>query len=186
MKRERALNIGLVVCIAVLTIVLMSIVVAPNFSANPSAALVVYGKVNVVHIRDGQVLMNVTSRNLITNAGKDFIARQLGSTSPAPNGANYIALSTDSTTPSASDTTLPGEITYGGLARSQGTYSHEDGTNTFTIQKTFTATTSFTGVQKAGLFTAPTGGTMLAVNTFTPINLQNGDQLQITWTITIT
>jgi len=185
MRKEKALTIGLAVCVAALALVLVNIVAATNVTVTPSSSLSVSGQVRVTVVRDGKIIFDETNHNLITNAGKDFIAQQVGSTSPATNGANYIALSADSTTPSASDTTLTGEITSGGLARAQGTYSHTAGTNTFTIQKTFTATASFTGVQKSGLFTASTSGTLVAENTFSPVNLISGDQLQITWTITI-
>ncbi|MEM3734838.1 MAG: hypothetical protein QW158_07840 [Nitrososphaerales archaeon] len=185
MDRSRLIAVSLTVVLA-LTLSAFAFAAHPNSNmASTSLNLNVKGEVTVVHIRDGVVLFKETSSNLITNAGKDFIAQQLGSTSPASNGANYIALSTDSTTPSASDTTLAGEITTGGLQRQQGTYSHTAGTNTFTVQKTFTASASFTGVQKAGLFTASAGGTMMAENTFSAVNLISGDQLQITWTITI-
>jgi hypothetical protein len=144
-----------------------------------------HGYVTVSVTRDGQEIYRHEDHNLITNAGKDFISTQIGSTTPGANGANFIALSSDTTAPAAGDTTLTGEITGGGLARAQGTYAHTTGTNTFTITKTFTATASHTAVQKAGLFTASSGGTMMAENTFTSVTLASNDQLTITWTITL-
>jgi hypothetical protein len=145
-----------------------------------------HGYVVVSVVRGGQEIYHSEDHNLITNGGKDFISAQIGSTSPGTNGANYIALTTDSTSPAATDTTLASEITTGGLARAQGAYAHTTGTNTFTVSKTFTASSSFTGVQKAGLFTASSSGTMLAETTFTSVNLNSGDTLTITWTITLT
>jgi hypothetical protein len=143
------------------------------------------GYVAVSIIRDGQEIYHYESHNLITNAGKDFIAAQVGSTSPGTNGANYIALSSNSAAPAATDTSLTGEINTNGLNRAQGTYSHTAGTNTFTVSKTFTATGTVTDVQKTGLFTASSGGTMVAENTFATADLISGDQLTVTWTITI-
>lgn len=143
------------------------------------------GYVVVSVIRDGKEIYHYEDHNLITDAGKDFISNQIGSTSPGSNGANYIALSTDSTAPDAGDTTLTGEISGSGLDRVQGTYSHTAGENTFTIQNLFTATGAVNGIQKTGLFTAASGGTMVAENTFSSVNLISDDQLTVTWTITI-
>ena len=145
----------------------------------------VKGYVTVSVVRGESEIYHYADHNLITDAGRDFISAQLGSTAPSSAGANYIGLSTDSTAPSASDTSLAGELTGNGLDRAQGAYSHTVGTNSFTIVEAFTATGTVSGVQKAGLFTAASGGTMLAENTFSSVNLISGDQLTITWTITI-
>ena len=139
-----------------------------------------------VHDRAGHLVYSQITHNLITNAGKDFISAQIGSTTPGVNGANYIALTTDTAAANAADTTLTSEISTGGLVRAQGTYAHTTGTNTYTISKTFTASATFTGVDKAGLFTASSSGTMLAESTFSSVNLVSGDTLAITWTVTLT
>jgi hypothetical protein len=144
-----------------------------------------HGYVVVTVDREGQEIYRYENHNLITNAGKDFISAQIGSTSPGSNGANYIALTTNAAAPAATDTTLTGEITTGGLQRQQGVYAHTNGQSTFTISKTFTANATQTNVQKAGLFTASSGGTMMAENTFSPVSLAANDQLTITWTITL-
>jgi len=145
-----------------------------------------HGYVTVSVVRDGQEIYHHEDHNVITDAGKDFISAQLGSTSPGTNGANYIALSSDTGGADAADTTLAAEITTGGLARSQGDYAHTGGEDTFTVTETFTASATHTDVQLAGLFTASSAGTMMAENTFTSVSLANGDQLTITWTITLT
>ncbi|MHB8546426.1 MAG: hypothetical protein ACYDAJ_06635 [Nitrosotalea sp.] len=141
-----------------------------------------------ITVRDlhGGIVSTQTTHNLITNAGKDFISAQIGSTASSTNGANYIALTTDNISPAAGDTTLASEITTGGLARAQGVYAHTGGTNTYTISKTFTASTSFTGVDKAGLFTTPSVGMMFAESAFSSVNLVSGDTISITWTVTLT
>ncbi|MGH9878456.1 MAG: hypothetical protein ACRD5H_12535, partial [Nitrososphaerales archaeon] len=145
----------------------------------------VSGHVVVSVMRQGNEVYRFEDHNLITNAGKDFISAQIGSTSAASNGANYIALSSDSTAPAATDTSLAGEISGNGLDRAQGTYSHTPGTDTYTVQRAFTATGAVSNIQKTGLFTAPFGGTMMAENTFSSVSLISGDQLTVTWTITI-
>lgn len=143
------------------------------------------GYVVVSVVRQNIEIYHYEDHNLITNAGLDFISAQIGSTSTGSNGANYIALSSDTTAPAATDTTLSGEISGSGLDRAQGTYSHTAGTNTFTVQKIFTASGTVSAIQKTGLFTASSGGTMMAENTFSSVNLISGDQLTLTWTITI-
>lgn len=147
----------------------------------------VKGWVQVKVVRDGQVIYYHEGHNLITNAGKDAIAKQIGSTSPWTNGANYIALSSNTGTPDATWTSIPDEISTGGLGRAQGTYSHTNGTTgyTFTVQKEFIASDTHTGVRLAGLLFGPNGGTLLAANTFSSVNLISGDHLTVTWTITI-
>jgi len=101
------------------------------------------------------------------------------------------------------------EITTGGLARSTtSTYTQAvsytagsgatKGSITYSSAQTFTVSTgfSFTAVQKAGLFNgvyntnsgALTGtsiSSLVAENTFTPVDLNAGDQIAITWRITL-
>lgn len=171
------------------------------------------------------------STNVITDVGLHVIQRLIGGQSnwqwSASEGGNnlyyavagirYIALSTDDTGVDAShsswqpvDGSYPSdvEITGGGLARKQGTYTGatsytpgaggSKGSLTFTISTVFTvdAGQSFTGVQKAGLFSGVyntnDGSTsslrisaLVAENTFDPVNLSGGDSISITWRITI-
>jgi hypothetical protein len=186
-KPNKSLLIGAVPGVALA--VMMAFVVPGSVLAGAQNVtkdgLAAHGYVVVSVTREGQEIYHNEDHNLITNAGKDFIAAQLGSTSAATNGANYIALTTNSTAPAATDTTLGGEITGSGLARAQGAYSHTSGTATYTVSNTFTATGTVNNVQKAGLFTASSAGTMMAENTFTAVSLAANDQLTITWTITL-
>src|SRR5206468_4365104 len=120
-----------------------------------SEAMKPTGYVTVSVVRDGNEIYHSEQHNLITNAGMDFIAKQLGDTlGLGINGANYIALTTDSTAPAATDTTLTSELTTNGLARTQGTYAHTPGTDHWTASKPFTAHCLATRVQDAGLLTA--------------------------------
>ncbi len=124
--------------------------------------------------------------NLLTDAGRDFLHLQgYETTGLGANGGNYIALTDDAGAPADGDTTLASEITTGGLGRTIGTVAHTPGENTSTVAKTFTASAAHTAVQKSGLFTASTAGTLVHEATFSAVNLQNNDQLQVTWTITL-
>ncbi|HXG06172.1 MAG TPA: hypothetical protein VNI77_02465, partial [Nitrososphaera sp.] len=138
--------------------------------------------------RDGNEIYHYEDHNLITEDGVEFLFKQVFQTPTTGTNATWIALTTSSASPDDDDASLPSEITAGGLQRALGTVSgvptgsnHND--DNLVISKTFTASQSFTGVQRAGLFTASSGGTMFATNTFSSVNLASGDQLTITWTI---
>ena len=124
------------------------------------------------------------SDNLITNPGRIFIHTQCyGTTGLGANGLNYIALSNDSVTETATSTVLSNEITTNGLARAQGTVTLPTGAGTATtIAYTWTASNS-QSAQKAALFTAGSGGTMNHVLAFTQRALINTDQMLLTYTI---
>jgi hypothetical protein len=124
--------------------------------------------------------------NLLTNGGRDFVHNQVyTNTSAGTRGCGFIGVSADAGAPSAGDTTLTGEISSGGMTRVDATTkTHTNGTNTTTIQHTFTATALQTALVKAALFNAVSSGTMVHENTFTSVTLQINDTLQLTWTIT--
>lgn len=125
--------------------------------------------------------------NLLTNGGRDFIhAQAYRNTSAGTEGSRYIAVSNDSGSPAAGDTTLTGEISTNGLARAAATTNtHTNGTNTSVLGITFTATGAHSNVQKSALFNQASTGTMTHENTFTPVTLATDDQLQISWTLTL-
>lgn len=124
--------------------------------------------------------------NVITNAGRVFLHTQGYGTSPGGNGLNYIALSNDTLTETASSTTLSTEIAANGLSRAQGTVTLPTGAgNQTTVAKTFTCATAPQAAQKAALFTASSAGTMNHALAFTQRSLQIGDTLAVTFTITL-
>jgi len=125
-----------------------------------------------------------TDHNLRTNAGADWQAAVMGTTSAQPASCNYIAVSNDATAPAATDTTLASEIAANGLSRAQGTYAHTNGTSSYTIQKVFSATGTQAS-QKTALFNASSAGTMCFENTYTQVTVNNGDTLTVTWTVNI-
>lgn len=125
--------------------------------------------------------------NVKTTAGIDYtFLKTYGTTSNANEGLNYIGLSNDTVTETTASTTLSTEIAANGLSRAIGAYAHSAGASTATITKTFTCTTAPQAAQKAALFTATSAGTMHHVLSFTQRSLQVGDQLAVTFTITLT
>ena len=139
--------------------------------------------VEIVRVDGTREILAENKPNLLTNSGRDWIHGQVYNTGTT-NQAKYIGLTTDAGAANAADTTLTGEISTNGLTRVAGTPSHSGGTNTTTITAAFTAAGSFTAVQKTALFTQVSGGTMVHENTFTSVNMQSGDVLNVTWTIT--
>lgn len=144
---------------------------------------------------DGTVeIVEQDSDNVHNTGGVDFLhyqgytATTTGSTSSittATIGSNYMAVTSDSVAPSASDTSLTAEISTNGLQRAQcTTRSHTVSTNVTTLSITFTATGSFTAVQKGALFNASSSGVMNHEFAFASTNLNSGDQLTITVTVT--
>jgi hypothetical protein len=124
--------------------------------------------------------------NLITNAGRDVMHTFGYVTTGADQEVfQYVALSNTTLTETVTSTTLNGEIAANGLQRAQGTPAHTTGTNTSTITKTFTCGTAPQAAQKAALFDDTVNGDMNHVLAFTQRSLQIGDQLQITFTITV-
>jgi hypothetical protein len=126
--------------------------------------------------------------NLRTTGGADWQAAVMGGSSPAV--AAYIALTNDSAAAAAGDCaagstacTLASEITTNGLARHVATYSHTNGTNTWALTYTWTATGT-QSVQKAGMFNASSSGTMIFETNFTQVNLVSTDTFAATWTVT--
>lgn len=123
---------------------------------------------------------------MLTNAGKDVVAAAVGAV------AKYIALTANSTSPSATDTTLTGEITTGGggLVRAVGAYAHTNGTSTYTMSKTFTANGSDSlpvTIAKMGVFDASSGGNMPfeTLLSATATLSASGDNTTVTQTVTL-
>lgn len=122
--------------------------------------------------------------NLITTVGVSGIAARInGSGSPA--AYTYIALGTGTTGAADSDTQLEAEITTSGGARASATASlvtTDTAGDTAQLQVTFSFTTGGTfAVTESGVLNASSGGTLLARQVFSAINVASGDSLQVTW-----
>ena len=118
------------------------------------------------------------NHNILTNAGKDHIKYLLGVGLNSP--AIYLALG-NTTAPTETDTSLPGEITGCGLDRAQGTY-YSNGVGNWTISHTWTSSCTIT-VNTTGLYNATSGGTFFSGTSFSSVDLQADDQLTINYTI---
>lgn len=110
----------------------------------------------------------------------------------APGGiaaARFIALTTNSSAASASNTTLTSEITTAGCGRALGTYAHTYGASTLTLTKAFSVTGTLTAIHRAGLFAAlsAAGADPMIYETVLNVDatVANGDTLTTTWTFTL-
>lgn len=127
------------------------------------------------------------THNLITNAGHAAACGRVsnqGSYSPFVN----IAIGTGTNAASASDTALQTEITTGGGGRGAATASLTTTTvsnDTTQLTKSFTFSSSFAITEEGILDNATSGGTLLARQVFSPINVTSGDVLQFTHKYTL-
>ena len=129
---------------------------------------------------------------LKTNAGNDFQAAQMAGAASATAVAKWVALTANSTTPAAGDTTLTGEITTGGggLIRKAGTYAHTTSAASYTLTTVFTANGSDSlpvTIAKRGVFDAASSGNLVFTTLLssTATLSASGDQLTITDTVTL-
>jgi len=126
---------------------------------------------------------------VLTTIGKNYIEGKLGDSSYANNTdfADDISVSTSTDSPAAGWTQIPTEITSGGLERASSTYA-STGDGVWTISHQFTASATHTNVQLTGLQwrLTPLDNTLLGADTFTPVTLNSGDKLTVTWTVTVT
>jgi hypothetical protein len=139
------------------------------------------------HLEDKWIQLADHWPNLLTTEGRDFfIAQCYINNSAGTRGSNYLAVTTDSAAPSASDTTLASEIASGGLQRADAiTKTHPDNTNSVTIEHEWTASATHNNVQKCAMFNASSAGIMTHEGTFTAASLISGDKLKVTYGTTM-
>lgn len=100
-----------------------------------------------------------------------------------------IGLSTSSATPSSGTATCPSYISGSNLDAADATVTHSTNLNTIQLTASWVANASVTSIQKACLFYV-TGSTVnsgasaatYASTLFTPVNINNGQSLSLTWT----
>ena len=138
------------------------------------------------------LLMAATRMALRYNNGASWQAALMGNPSSTGTGTYapgiYLALSSDSTAPASTDTSLVGEITSGTLSRAQATFGYTAGATSYTQSKIFTSDQTVT-IYKDGLFNVSSGGSPLFGSLLTqggvptPTALYSGSQVGITESI---
>lgn len=130
----------------------------------------------------GQWTDKLVFHNLVVSAGSAGVASRINGAG-AEAAFTFIAVGTGTTSPVAGDTTLETETTTDGLARAAATASRitTDVTNdTARLNKQFSVTGSV-AVTESGVLNAASAGTLLARQTFSAVNVANGDTLDVTW-----
>lgn len=122
---------------------------------------------------------SATVQNVLTTAGKAFIAQALGE--GAAYTGEYTQIGTGSTPQATADTDLESPVG----ARIQGTLS-ASGVE-FTLDSTIPAGTpgAEVAVTEAGLFSAATDGVLIARTTFPVVTKQTTDSIRLQWKITV-
>ena len=137
------------------------------------------GRVGIVlRDKDGNIIEEQTTENLVVNDGLNFICSRMEGTSQ--NVMSHMAVGTDSTAVAAGDTTLGTELAR--VALTSTTVS----TNTIEYVASYSAGTGTGALVEAGIFNAASAGDMLCSVRFDVINKAAADSMTITWTITLT
>ena len=127
----------------------------------------------------GNLKQHEEVKNVVVTVGKNYLAAWLMAASQAGFFMQYLALGTGVTAANSADTTLETEL----ATRVAGTLTSS--TNVWQNQGTFGAGINTGAITEAGIFSASSGGTMLARQVFPVINKAAGDSLQVTWQITL-
>jgi len=143
----------------------------------------------IIEVRDrfGRTIIKRVLPNVITNVGKAQVAGLINGVVSTP--FQYIAIGDGSSSnpgscssASASDTALGHEV-----ARKQASVSRTttNVTNDTAVwEATFTANATW-NICESGIFDASSGGNMLAHRTFNTVTLYSGDEIAVTWKVTV-
>ena len=134
----------------------------------------------VLRDKDGNIKDERLVKNIVTTAGKTYIAARMTDTSQ-PTDMSHMAIGTGSTAAVVGDTTLETENARVALTGSEGSPS----TNTIVYTATFGAGTGTGALREAGVLNASSGGTLLCRTVYDVVNKGADDSITITWTITI-
>lgn len=142
--------------------------------------LKITGKVSFWLIRpDGTVRDHWSQPNLDTTAGKNEIRKQaFDSSQPAP--FNYIALGTDASAPTITDTALGAEV--GTRVQDASPIYPADGE--IELETIFAPGNATGALKEAGLFNASSGGTMQSRIAIDKIKAAD-ESLKVIWTKTV-
>lgn len=125
----------------------------------------------------GAVKSEFYAKNLVVDAGKDYIAERMKDA--VTTAMSHMAIGESSTAAAAGDTALGNEA--GRVALDSTVVT----SNEVQYDATFGPGVGTGAIVEAGIFNAGAGGDMLVRTTFAVINKGANDTLGITWTVTI-
>ncbi len=131
--------------------------------------------------RGNELVQKVEGHNVVTTAGKEFLASFLQSASVAAATFNcrYVAIGTDATAEAIGNTTLGTEV-----ARTTGTVSYVTGA-IYQVTATFASGVGTGSIVEYGLLSANAGGTLLSRDTEAVITKAANDTLTTVVRITV-
>jgi hypothetical protein len=130
--------------------------------------------------KDGLLKDSREVHNVITTAGKTYLAAWLAAASQAGKFMSYVGLGTGTDAADAGDTDI--KTPFSPVARSLGVLT--SATNVWQSVSTFDAGTCTGAITEAGVFSASTSGTLMAHQVFSVINKGASDSLVVTWQVT--
>jgi hypothetical protein len=136
------------------------------------------GRVGIVlHDKDGNVIHEQTTKNLVVSSGLDYIASRMKDATAT--AMTDMAVGTGTTAAAEGDTALGSESARVNLTSTTVT------DNEVAYVASYSAGTGTGALTEAGIFNAASGGTMLCRVVFDVINKGAADSMTITWTITL-
>ena len=129
--------------------------------------------------KDGKIKEKRELKNLVVQAGTEFIASRMLGDSEVPMTAMGVGSGLTDARPSDVDLQL---VINERVLLDSATAS----VNKVVYVCSFKDTFGEASISEAGIFNAPTGGTMLCRTVFPVINKQAADSISISWTITLT
>jgi len=126
---------------------------------------------------NGEVVRDI--RNLVVTSGKELVAANLQGGTVTP--LTHMGVGTGSVAAAAGNTALGSELDRNALSTSGGTVSAA----VVTYECTWLPGDGTGALTEAGLFSASTGGTMLARTVFPVVNKGADDTVTIAWDVTI-
>ena len=143
---------------------------------NTQDGLAITGK--LIISLNGEVVQEVN--NMVVTAGKEWVAARMKDTSTV---MTHMGVGTSSTAAALGQTALVAEHSDGRqtLTTSGGSVAGA----VITFHRTFAAGNQTGAITEAGIFTAATGGTMLARTVFGVVNKGALDTMTISWAVTI-
>jgi len=138
-----------------------------------------------VYRPDGSI-KQVAKGNLTVSAGLEWIKEHAHDSADGTNIMEFVEVGTSSQAVAAGDTTLIAYTSGNGLDRALGTYA-SGATGVCTVTKSFSVTGTV-AIEECGLFGVVTANTvpMLARVLTGTVTVNNGDTLEVVWTVTYT
>lgn len=152
----------------------------PEYGESRNVRLV--GQWFIKQYRGDAVVAETSGYNVVTENALDFFASFLASAAATASTftMQYVAIGTDSTTEAASNTALGSES-----ARTTGTASYVSNA-IYRVTATFASGVGTGAIVEYGIFSSPSGGTMLNRDTEAVINKGANDTLVVQADLTIT